>query len=129
MSIRISAIQQRNTIGNKTLSYAAAERLIAQTASDGAALAALPELSSCGYIPNDTIWDHGEAVDGETASWACEMAKRYSLYLGAGFLETDGTGLFQRVSSCITGGKDCRPGPQDEAGDLLLPALRWGQRY
>ena len=94
MSIRISAIQQRNTIGNKTLSYAAAERLIAQTASDGAALAALPELSSCGYIPNDTIWDHGEAVDGETASWACEMAKRYSLYLGAGFLETDGRDYF-----------------------------------
>lgn len=88
--MKISALQLKNYIGEKEASFATAEKLIGTAAAQGSELVALPELSTCGYIPNDAIWQHAEKVNGVTAQWAGKMAKRYAVYIGAGYLETDG---------------------------------------
>lgn len=87
--MKVSALQLHNYIGNKESSFSASETLIQKAASEGSKLVALPELSTCGYIPNEGIWKYGEKSDGVTAQWACRMAKKYSLHIGAGYLETD----------------------------------------
>lgn len=92
--MRVCAIQTTNRCGDRKASFAAAERLITQAAQEGAKLAVLPELSTCGYIPNDHIWRFAEPFDGPTAEWACEVAQRFGLHVGAGFLETDGQDFF-----------------------------------
>lgn len=92
--MRVCAIQTTNRCGDSEASFAAAERLIAQAAQDGAQLAVLPELSTCGYIPNDRLWRFAEPLDGPTAAWACKIAQHFRLHVGAGFLETDGHDFF-----------------------------------
>lgn len=92
--MRVCAVQTTNHCGDSKVSFAAAERLIAQAAKEGAELAVLPELSTCGYIPNDQLWHFAEPLDGPTAAWACEVAPRFGLHVGAGFLETDGHDFF-----------------------------------
>lgn len=47
----------------------------------------LTELSTSGYIPNKNIWKYAE-IEGEiTKKWATEMATKYDIYIGAGFVE------------------------------------------
>lgn len=54
----------------------------------------LTELSSSGYIPNKKIWKYAE-VDGEiTKKWAVEMARKYNIYIGAGFVEKSGNDIY-----------------------------------
>lgn len=51
----------------------------------------LSELSTPGYIPNENIWKYAENNGEITKKWAVEMAKKYDIYIGAGFVEkTDG---------------------------------------
>ncbi len=90
----VAAIQLSNNIGKKDANFLAAEKLIEKAARDGAVLAALPELSTCGYSANDRIWDFGEPVDGPTAKWAAALSKRLGIYIGAGFLECDGEDFY-----------------------------------
>lgn len=47
----------------------------------------LPEVSTCGYIPNKDIWKYAEDNGNITKKWAIEMAKKYHIYIGAGFVE------------------------------------------
>lgn len=92
--MKVSALQLRNYIGDQKAAFAAAEKLIGAATAEGSSLVALPELSSCGYIPNETIWQYAEAADGPTARWACGMAEKYAVYIGAGYLETDGQDFY-----------------------------------
>ncbi len=92
--MKIATIQLNNYMGDKQASFSRAESLILNAAQNGAKLAVLPELSTCGYIPNSTIWQYAEYTNGETAKWACNMASKYSLYIGAGYAETDGKNFF-----------------------------------
>lgn len=92
--MKVSALQLNNYIGDKKASFTAAEKLISEAAAQNNELVALPELSSCGYIPNNDVWQYGEESHGDTAQWACQMAKKYSLYVGAGYLETDGQDFY-----------------------------------
>lgn len=50
--MKVSALQLHNYIGNKESSFSVSETLIQKAASEGSKLVALPELSTCGYIPN-----------------------------------------------------------------------------
>jgi N-carbamoylputrescine amidase len=88
--MKVSALQLKNYIEEKETSYAAAENLIYEAVTQGSELVALPELSACGYIPNDDVWQYGEKENSITAQWAVKMAKKYAVYIGAGYLETDG---------------------------------------
>ncbi len=88
--MKIAAIQLNNYIGEMVQSFIGAETLIKEAVDEGAKLVALPELSTCGYIPNTDIWSFGEPREGITSKWAREIAKKYQIYVGAGFLECDG---------------------------------------
>lgn len=93
-TIKIAAIQLKNYIGERSKSFAASQQLIRQAAIEGANLVALPELSTCGYIPNETIWEYGEPANGATAAWAGLLAKQLGIYIGVGFLECDGKDFY-----------------------------------
>ncbi|WP_204404574.1 carbon-nitrogen hydrolase family protein [Alkaliphilus hydrothermalis] len=58
--------------------------MIRQVANEGAKPVALPELSSCGYIPNQTIWEDGELKNGDTATRAGLLAKELGIFVGVG---------------------------------------------
>lgn len=85
----IAAVQLRNRPGAKAEAYAVAQHYAEQARSEGAQLVVLPELSCCGYIPNQEIWQLAEDWDGPSVSWATVLAKKLGVYLGAGFVEFD----------------------------------------
>lgn len=105
--MKIAAIQLANRCGDPQASFAAAERLLERAAREGAAIAALPELSTCGYIPNVEVWRHAESLDGPTAAWAGAAAKRFGLHVGAGFLETNGIDFFNSYLIAAPDGTVC----------------------
>ena len=47
----------------------------------------LTELSTSSYIPNQKIWQYAESNGELTKEWATEMARKYNIYIGAGFVE------------------------------------------
>ena len=65
--MKIAAIQLNNYIGEMVQSFIGAETLIQEAVHQGAKFVALPELSTCGYIPNTDIWSFGEPREGITS--------------------------------------------------------------
>ena len=47
----------------------------------------LTELSTSSYIPNQKIWQYAESNGELTKEWATNMARKYNIYIGAGFVE------------------------------------------
>lgn len=47
----------------------------------------LTELSTSSYIPNQKIWQYAESNGELTKEWATEIARKYNIYIGAGFVE------------------------------------------
>jgi N-carbamoylputrescine amidase len=84
----------RSQPGRVTANLEHAEPMVEQAAGDGAGLVVLPELFSCGYVPNRAVWDAAEPRDGATSRWLADTARRLGIYLGAGSAETDGTDFF-----------------------------------
>lgn len=54
----------------------------------------LSELSTPGYIPNENIWEYAENNGEITKKWAVEMAKKYNIYIGAGFVEKENNDIY-----------------------------------
>jgi predicted amidohydrolase len=55
-TIRLAAIQASALPGQIAANLKHAEGLIEQAAGQGATVVVLPELFSCGYVPNREIW-------------------------------------------------------------------------
>jgi len=89
-TINVAMIQAANHYANQDHGYREATNLIEQAAANGAQIAILPELSGSGYIPNQTVWNYAEPTQGKTAQWANELSRKLGIYIGAGFVETDG---------------------------------------
>jgi len=90
-TIKVAMIQAGNHYADNERGYREAANLIEQAANEGARIAILPELSGCGYIPNQSVWDCAEPTDGKTAQWAAGLSRKLGIFIGAGFVETDGT--------------------------------------
>ncbi len=71
-----------------------AEPLIERAAREGARLVVLPETYSSGYLATSEIWAAAERRDGLTSEWLRGMSSRLGIYLGTGFVETDGRDFF-----------------------------------
>lgn len=106
-TIKLAMIQLKNHYEDQELGYREAASLITQAASQGIELAILPELSGCGYIPNQSIWQLAEPADGRTAKWACELSAQLGIYIGAGFIETDGKDFYNSYLLSSPHGKIC----------------------
>ena len=93
-TIRLAAVQARSAAGQIEANLKHAEGLVEQAAGQGATMVVLPELFSCGYVPNRGVWDAAEARGGRADRWLAATARRVGIYLGAGAAETDGTDFF-----------------------------------
>ena len=92
--VRVAAIQTGNHFQDQAAGRTEAEGLIRAAVAEGAELVVLPELSSCGYIPNQSIWQYAEPRDGPTAQWASALSAGLGVFVGAGFTETDGRDFY-----------------------------------
>lgn len=63
------------------------EKVIYDAASRNAQIIIFPELSVCGYIPNQSIWKFAEEIGAETTKWVCDLSKKLGIYIGVGFVE------------------------------------------
>ena len=68
---------------NKKETWAKAEQMIREAASNGAQIIALPEMWNCPYS-NDFFRAYSESADGETVGRMSELAKTLGIYLIGG---------------------------------------------
>ncbi|MDD4212738.1 MAG: carbon-nitrogen hydrolase family protein [Bacilli bacterium] len=92
--MKIAAIQLENCLGDVVRGFYEAEALIRKAHKEGCVMAFLPELSSCGYIPNENIWEHGEPLYGPTIKWLTGLSSELKMMIGAGFCECDGSDFY-----------------------------------
>lgn len=100
-TIGVAAVQVESQPGQIEANHAHALPFIETAVVEGAQLIVLPELFACGYIPNRSIWQYGETLDGPTVAWLRQTSRRWGIYLGAGFVEVDGADFFN--SFALTG--------------------------
>jgi N-carbamoylputrescine amidase len=94
VTIKLAAVQVQSQPGQNEANRRRATSYIERAAAWGGWLVVLPELFSCGYLPNRTIWDVAEPPHGSTARWLAATARRLGIYLGAGSAEADGCDFF-----------------------------------
>jgi N-carbamoylputrescine amidase len=92
-ALTVAAVQMRSLPGQLRVNTAHADPLIERAASRGARLVVLPELFSSGYQPSSAVWAAAEPPNGPTAHWLTATARRLSICLGAGAVETNGTDI------------------------------------
>jgi N-carbamoylputrescine amidase len=92
--IRVAAVQMQSQLGQTKANLDHAKLLAEQAARGGAQLIAFPELSASGYSMSPLIWEWAETRGGCTVHWVRETSRRLGVYLGMGFVETDGKDLF-----------------------------------
>ena len=73
--VRVAAIQARSLPGQTEANLKHAGQLTEQAVAKGARLVVLPELFSCGYIPNRGVWDVAEPRGGPTEQWLAATAR------------------------------------------------------
>jgi N-carbamoylputrescine amidase len=94
-TIRVAALQIESQHGCIEANHNHAVPFIEKASQAGAQLVVLPELFPTGYIPNETLWDVAEPIEGPTATWLKKTSKRLGIYPGAGLVETDGRDFFK----------------------------------
>jgi N-carbamoylputrescine amidase len=94
MRIEVAAVQVQSLPGRIEINHDQAIGFVEQAAARGAQLVALPELFSCGYLPNRSVWAAAEPSNGATVRWLAATAHRLGIYLGAGYAEVDGSDFF-----------------------------------
>ena len=96
VTIRLAAVQARSAAGQIEANLNHTEGLIEQAAGEGATVVVLPELFSCGYVPNRGVWAAAEARGGRADRWLAATARRLGIYLG-GCRRKRRDGFLQRV--------------------------------
>lgn len=90
----VAAVQVHAHLGHTPENLEHFTPLVEQAAQQGAQLVILPELAASGYSMAKLIWDNGETRNGPTTTWLCEISRRLGIYVGIGFLETDGVDFY-----------------------------------
>src|SRR5262245_16784630 len=71
-----------------------ADALVAEAASGGAQLVALPEMFNTGYIYSDDNYARAEGINGVTATWKKNDAKQYNVHIAGTMLLLDGDHVY-----------------------------------
>jgi N-carbamoylputrescine amidase len=90
----VSALQLTSKVGCPDENHRHAAPFIEDAAKRGAQLVILPEMYSSGYLATARIWEVAETRTGPTSRWLTETSKKLGIYLGTGFVETDGEDFF-----------------------------------
>lgn len=93
-TLTVAAIQLESKPGLLQTNHEHATLFIETAAHAGAQLVVLPELFASGYIPNEGLWSAAEPLQGPTIAWLQKLSQALGIYLGAGFIETDGLDFF-----------------------------------
>lgn len=104
-SIIVAVVQVVSRPGQVSANHQHALPFIETAVSQGAQLVILPELFTSGYIPNQTIWQYGETLNGPTVTWLRQTAARLGIYLGAGFVEIAGDDFYNSYALAAPDGK------------------------
>jgi len=104
-SITVAVVQVASQPGRVSANQQHALPFIETAVSQGAQLVILPELFASGYIPNQTIWQYGETLDGPTVTWLRQTAARLGIHLGAGFVETAGNDFYNSFALATPDGE------------------------
>ena len=92
--IRVAGIQAVSVNGDVEGNLRRAEPLVARAAREGARLLLCPEFLATGYVYHRSIWNRAEARDGPTERWLRAMANRHGVYIGASYLQAEGSDFF-----------------------------------
>ncbi len=104
-SITVAVVQVASQPGQISANHQHALPFIETAVSQGAQLVILPELFASGYIPNQTIWQYGETLDGPTVTWLRQTAARLGIYLGVGFVEIAGDDFYNSYALAAPNGE------------------------
>ena len=92
--MRVFALELNNDIRGLEERKAYIEGLIARLPSPD--LVVLPELSLCGFIPNQYVWQYADDKGKDTTEWVLRMAIKYNTYIGVGYADREHTDFYNR---------------------------------
>jgi len=93
-TLRIAIVQMHSLDHNVDANLGQATNFAEKAAAQGAKLVLYPELMPTGsYLSFDT-WDFAEPRNGKTVEWLKSTSNRLHVWLGAGFLEADGSDFY-----------------------------------
>lgn len=108
-TIKVASVQMKSVNENSKINMINANILIQKAVNKGAKIILLPEFAIVGYELNENIWKSAESSNGETVTWLKELSKKYNIWLGTSFLETDGKDFYNTfVLTNPKGGEDGR---------------------
>jgi N-carbamoylputrescine amidase len=93
-TIRIAGFQVRSLTNDPVNNLRNAEKYVLKAVQQGAKLVLGPELLTPGYIFHSSLWKSAEPPNGPTYQWLRRLSLQHSIYLGAGYLETDGKDFY-----------------------------------
>ena len=92
--LRIAVVQMQSRDHDVDQNLKRATAFAEQAAAKGAQFILFPEMTATGsYLYFDT-WDSAEPSQGKTAQWLCSTSRRLKVWIGAGFLEADGSDFY-----------------------------------
>lgn len=91
--VRIALIQMANPVTYNP-DFSRPSAMVAEAAEKGAELVVLPETLPSGYFPNQNAWRLAEKRDGAIVKWACALARKFNVTIGAGFVERDASDFY-----------------------------------
>src|SRR5882672_11194225 len=101
--LRVASVQMEHTDGDKQANFAKIEQFAAQAAAQNAQLVVFPECCVTGYwfirnLSTEQLAALAEPVpDGPSTRRLCELARRHSLTIGAGWVESAAGGTFHNT--------------------------------
>lgn len=92
--MRIFALELNNDIKGIGKRKEYIESLISQLPMPDLVL--LPELALPSYMPNHKVWEYADDSSKKTSNWAMGLAKKYSCYVGVGYVDYDRGDYYNR---------------------------------
>ena len=92
--MRIFALELDNGLKGVAERKAYIEGLIARLPAPD--LVVLPELSLCGYMASQKIWQYAGEGGRDASAWAVDMAGKYHTCIGAGYLDRENGDYYNR---------------------------------
>jgi len=93
-SLRVAAIQFQSVNRDVEANIRRASEYIQRAAEEKAELVLLPEFSTTGYELNERLWEFAEPREGITTRWLKEQAKKHRIWIGASYLEAEGSDFY-----------------------------------
>ena len=107
MNIKVAIVQSENLYNHLQQNIVKMELQIKEAANKGAQIVVFPELSACGYIPNQSIWKYAEELGGNLTKWCCDLSKKLEIYIGVGFIEKKDNHFYNSYILAGTEGEIC----------------------